>query len=219
MTAIVAVTGPTRVDVLCDGAVYLPDGTLLDVMSKVWPLAGMRACVGGRGLAVMPPAFLIRAGWMVPTFDALVAHFAEILTELERTMRPRVGDAFDHHELVLAGWSESRDRGEVYFEQGHAEPRRVLRECTEVLVLGPDPDKHWAALQGKAAQFDPERDGLPIFEEMRARRMTLDATRPEAAEGHGVGGFVDVTTITRDGLSKRILHRWPEDRVGEKIAA
>ena len=33
-----------------------------------------------------------------------------------------------------------------------------------------------------------------------------------------VGGFIEMTSIARDRITRRIVHRWP-DRVGEKISS
>lgn len=32
-----------------------------------------------------------------------------------------------------------------------------------------------------------------------------------------VGAFVELTTITRDSINQRIIHRWPEDKLGQRI--
>jgi hypothetical protein len=54
---------------------------------------------------------------------------------------------------------------------------------------------------------DPAVDGLKVFEILRRHRVP----------GAMVGGFVQLTTVTRDEISTRVIHRWP-DRVGEPIS-
>ena len=50
------------------------------------------------------------------------------------------------------------------------------------------------------------------------RERPLQDSDDGFAEGrHFVGGGVRVTEIGRDGVSHRIVHTWPEDRVGQMI--
>ena len=55
-----------------------------------------------------------------------------------------------------------------------------------------------------AAEMDAARDGLAMVRAQRNARL-LDSGQPV------VGAFVQLTTVTRDGISTRILHRWAED--------
>jgi hypothetical protein len=156
-----------------------------------------------------------------PRFDDVIGRFADIMGPVEKSGRQRFPDRFDGHELVIAGWSDKNHRPEVYLEAGHglgtAVARGVLYRADGPLLGGPVTDLGRAVAVDPEA-FDPERDGVPIFEAMRSMRLRLDETQPDTAVGHGVGGFVELVTITRDGVEREIIHRWP-DRVGEKIAA
>ena len=50
------------------------------------------------------------------------------------------------------------------------------------------------------------------------RERPLQDSDDGFSEGrHFVGGSVRVTEIGRDGVSHRIVHTWPEDRVGQMI--
>ncbi len=51
--------------------------------------------------------------------------------------------------------------------------------------------------------LDPERDGLRIMEIQRS----------DPAVAHLCRDFAQLTTITRDGITSRILRRWDEDRL------
>ncbi|MGY2806391.1 hypothetical protein [Bradyrhizobium sp. USDA 4506] len=65
-------------------------------------------------------------------------------------------------------------------------------------------------LEGKHPDaIDPEVDGLAVLELQRAN--------PHQEDGDFcyVGGFAQLTTVTREAVTSRIIHRWP-DKVGEK---
>ena len=53
---------------------------------------------------------------------------------------------------------------------------------------------------------EPAIDGVKVFEILRRHRVP----------GASVGGFVQITTVTRDAIATRIVHRW-SDRVGDVI--
>jgi hypothetical protein len=57
---------------------------------------------------------------------------------------------------------------------------------------------------------DPESKLLRLLEIQR---------RMQAADGnYYVGGLATLTIATADGISQRVVHRWPEDQPGQKIA-
>ena len=44
-----------------------------------------------------------------------------------------------------------------------------------------------------------------------------DLHRPEQGEPFSIVGGL-ATTVTADGITQKVFHRWPEDRIGERIA-
>jgi hypothetical protein len=62
--------------------------------------------------------------------------------------------------------------------------------------------------------FDADTDGLAILEAMRHEPMP--STDPDEPEAFRIGGFVELVTITRKGVRREIIRRWP-DRVGMPI--
>jgi hypothetical protein len=57
--------------------------------------------------------------------------------------------------------------------------------------------------------IDPQRDGVRVMEVARAHASAFDC---------GVGAFAQLTTVTRDAITTRIVHRWP-DHIGDIIGA
>jgi hypothetical protein len=57
---------------------------------------------------------------------------------------------------------------------------------------------------------DPVNDLLHILEVQRQNKGGH-------YKFHLVGGFALLTTITKDGITQRVVHVWPEDKVGEVI--
>jgi hypothetical protein len=57
-------------------------------------------------------------------------------------------------------------------------------------------------------------DLLHLLEVQRRTKFSLGEGYPER---HWVGGLALLTTVTKDGVSQRVMHRWDEDRLGEII--
>jgi len=119
----------------------------------------------------------------------------------------------DHgvYGVSFAGWSPERKRLEVYVvdaENPHAEE-------ISVMVKGPS-EEHGEVGEAFAerfgADFDPRRDGIAIFEELRRRCLT----QSEQGAYPLVGGYIQHTAITSSGISTQVIHAWP-DCVGQRI--
>jgi hypothetical protein len=57
-------------------------------------------------------------------------------------------------------------------------------------------------------------DGIALAE---AQRRTLIVPVGSTAKVYGIGGFLQLTTITSEAVSSRVIHRWPEDKIGQRI--
>jgi hypothetical protein len=83
------------------------------------------------------------------------------------------------------------------------QPAFALREITDVEAAPrPSPEAQKAAGFGSppaAKKFDPEKHGVRLLEAMRL------TPGYEAA----IGGFAQITTLTKSGVSTRILLGWP----------
>jgi hypothetical protein len=119
--------------------------------------------------------------------------------------------------VLLAGWSAKagRLRMDVIVTEGGY---RYLWADVSAFGCGPAqpmPDFLHAFNERFAAEpdaFSPRRDGLPIME-----RLRRESPRDYDSGRHSVvGGYVQISTLTRDYFRAGILRHWP-DEVGRNI--
>lgn len=229
MSAIITLTRQHAVDVLTDGAAYDEDGILRAVVGKAIALPTLPAVITARGPLLFLQAIAFRASAIFSSFDELVdgieARFDELVDNVDELL---AGSGQPACELYIAGWSARRNRPEAYLFRTHSvdwTPEKKISETIsneagkliELDVCSITPGPYVADL--KAAGFtgdeDPDKLGpedlLRIMEVQR--RMSFDGTN---GKFHGVGGLALLSSVTRDGVAQRVIHRWP-DRVGELI--
>jgi len=61
--------------------------------------------------------------------------------------------------------------------------------------------------------IDPAIDGLRIIQLQRAHLIAGGGIDGEFC---AIGGFAQLTTVTADAMTSRVIHRWP-DKVGDKF--
>jgi hypothetical protein len=224
MSAMAAVIQHDRIHVLTDAVFYERDGTVKGFAPKVWPIPGGAGLYSTRGIGLMFDLFKEAAEVVgstdgFSTWDEFKLHVETVLAKMDELVALR---APGHKgEVMLAGWSAENDRGEVLWRGTHdAYAKDGL--APSVIYVAAGADGLWsfgvdADDFPPAAEFDPDVHALNIFESGRAALNDLECR--EAAEpvmGHCVGGWLQHSTITADGMTTRALHRWP-DVVGEKI--
>lgn len=191
--------------VLTDGAWYNSDGVVQAIASKTLVLPHIPAVVAARGPSHLLP-FLFEIACPCRDFEDLLGSIQS--------------NAYDsssgEYEIIIAGYSQERDRFEVYILPVHDRyacegfPACLLMPVPGHLIqpaLDPAIIKQIGWHIPDVDRLDAERDGLRLMECQRA-----DGTPPE----HVVGGFVQKTVIERQGISSSIIHTWP-DQVGRKI--
>jgi hypothetical protein len=245
MTAINTVTTTAAAHLITDGVAYLPDGTLLGLGTKTFTAPHLPMALAARGISVAP--FLIGPMMVgiYATFDDLVAGiedtlpyiFDEYLAQFPVAGASSCDDlaGLKVLELVIAGWSEARQAGEAYMIRTHeinlnadrvdggipVVPAAFQLVRLDSIVACPFP-------LPSAMASRPPIDLDPSYDEVRLRRGLIELMElqraslyppmlPGRTERHIVGGFAQMTTVTREGIYQKIIHRWPEDRVGEKI--
>lgn len=217
MSAIAAVITDDSVHLLADGAFYDPDtGLVTGLECKVRKIPNVPAVYSSRGAAVAFPIFEnICENSQFRKFDEVVAVLPALLN-LHDSYLNLFGKKGS--EIVVAGWSESRNRGEVYARQSHSDDAPMARgECYK-----------WT--EGRVS-FGVDLETLPVpeeFEPVRAvesfqrfREALYDlhcGARAEPNMGYSVGGGVYHCAVTAEGTSDvSRVHEWSEDKVGEKI--
>lgn len=217
MTAVSMFVQRAAAHLVTDAAFYSPDGVMHSACSKVATIGRLRLAVAVSG-AAMPwqvIAYLARCETQEEVLQTLPGSAGGLRIELAQnnpTWEAVPGrSSLNEFQLFLALWRDTADRPEGYVlstEQawigGDYEPY-TLREVEQLAAPPPVGVPPFADLE----QFKPDSDGGRI----------LDAQRAYRNEGSCyVGGFGEVTTVSRTGIVTRRVRSWP-DRLGEPIAA
>jgi hypothetical protein len=223
MTAANLIVRERAAYVVTDTAVYRPDGVLLEFASKVFTSPRLRIAITGCGVTWGSKKAVIDS-WMgamvdedraVEAMPALtMTLWADLKAELRSrgvTVDPNAWPPLNYFELIVAVWSERRQRAEGYavasrgatfYPDIKVESGRVYQLAQRIqppAELGDDP-----------SLFDEdhaERDGLALLEE---QRRYVDGGR------YLVGGTAHLTTVSEAGVSRTVLREWP-DEIGRRI--
>jgi len=196
------------------GKAHLPE----KLLCRICPKVGIRrvdeeagagrdlVITAGEGLAAAFDDVLLRAGG----FDLAMEILAEVIE------RDRPGEGADRDcDMVIAGISESR--GPLVYRwstrDSDAGPAYVLQTsrfgfaCDVELTAG----QH-AGIVGKGGL---KACGVPLMEYFRTLKVPglNGGGRPD----YFVGGHVDFTCLSPDGITGERLHTWDEDKVGERL--
>jgi hypothetical protein len=174
-------------------------------------------------------------GALFSSFDGLIDGIEVQLPEICEAFEDSLRDGQeDRIELYIVGWSAEREGPETYFLQTKANsfcsdyvppsgdyvnPASFELVKLPEIVLGPfitqdEVSASQASLNRDVRgpdDLDPAVDGLRILEMQRQQRCTMGEV-----EAHWVGGFGLLSTVTKDGVSQRVIGRWP-DEIGELI--
>lgn len=204
-----------RVEIASDGASYEPDGTLVDICSKVRLSDDVPLAIVGSGpvpyIDIMADTIL-EAARVTGSVDDTIKLLAEALRKTGTVQR------FDSPvRIAIATISETRGPTSYVFstfeETGGPAPFQLCERKTgfgqgslpkedEILALN---------LDGHSL----EKDAPKLFDYMRRQKM-INPVKPEQEPFYSIGGLLDLTVVRRDGYEQRLLKTWP-DKIGEKI--
>ena len=238
MSAINIVRQREAVHLFSDASVYDHDGVLRYVAPKTFALPHHPAVIGTRGPNRSTDIIGAGLAGMFATFDEMVDGIEGSLPNLvEESAQYLAGGGHPRIDLMIAGWSEREQAPRSFMimtEENGWRPDHDLGDAVSVqtgnpyelrpldeLVISPtiDQDDIIAAIShGKGfdgiEHMDLDAHGLMLLELQRAKRTAL---APGRDAHHWVGGFAMISTVSRSGVSQRVLHRW-EDQVGETIS-
>jgi hypothetical protein len=234
MTALNIVRQPQhkQILVLSDAASYLQTGEMVGMASKVYPVPSWPGIVAGRGPSLAPALLGQHLALAFPTWDSMVQLVEDALPAMVDAcaVLMRTGTI----ELVLAGWSQERERPETYLIRCDDElPPGTTQAGVDALIasggiypgafeLRELPAVVCGPMIGPVAQrvtgyieIADKGSSLQAIADMRLALETQrhDPTLPFCC----VGGFALLTTITPDRVEQKIVHRWAEDQIGELI--
>jgi hypothetical protein len=226
VTAINVLVQNKSASILTDGLLYGDKTNVIQLdFAKCLPIEGSNACVAAAGPAGF--AYLVAGVAENYRFNDLVRRTGAFFNELFDIYAKNNACETKFANLVLAGWLEEEDRPAAFIIdviaagaeietrlQGkiNGEPFRELTELPIITIPAPDIDliksTGWP-VGVDLGEMDPERELLHIAEVQR--QQVKGGSRVL------VGGQATLTTITKAGLTQRIVHTWPEDKVGEPI--
>lgn len=228
MSAMTATVQHDKIIMMSDACFYDEDGTIAFFDHKVFPVPGLpNAAFSSRGAKMAFDLFITVClhhkleDWEDFVFEKLTAiwsDFDALMLEAGRRGGQQVSA-----ELMIAGWNNKKNRGEVLFRHNH--PVKLSQKNGEGLIAGRTyfnllghfacgPD---SALMGNPSNFDPARRGIRAFNTAREALNDLTCGQRETPVlGHSVGGWIDSTVITPTSVVTTTIHRWP-DTVGAKI--
>ena len=234
MSSITIIQQRDAVHFVTDAAHYDLEGVVVAVESKICELHRSGCVFSTRG-SNWSTQFL---EWMLSrceSFDEILRVLPGVMSAIDTaflTFASDIPPRMRHYIITVAGWSEKAQRvttamactyskGDAADTEGWSAhdfygqytPVYVPAVITippvaldDALGRAVDDTDDWVQA------MDPASDGLAIFEQQRRFISTYaDSVR------YIVGGFAELTTVTRTGITRTVLKEYP-DRVGELIA-
>lgn len=207
-----------------DSALYQHDQRVVGFGTKVTPISHWPGVVTCTGNAAAVPLFGWELAKQFANWDAFIAGADAGLSRLAE-MVAEFG--ISHAAVLLAGISATRGPEAYTFQTTETLPPGVTREEAEaspyfqppyVLVKLPDiimtpvapPEMAIAAnYQGIPVDGDPE---MVVWSIRKVLAMQRAMDLPAGIGG--IGGWVELSTVSLDGISQKIVDRWHGDGIG-----
>jgi hypothetical protein len=226
MTAALVYLAPTSVSLLTDGAMITPDGSTVALKQKVQIAAHQSAAFVARGPDMFSALVAVAMAQVQGGFEDLVASFAGRVVSAHQHMMTAMrggaavpGDPSKVDAILVGVGSDGRAAAYVvssYPDEGH--PAWALRPIKRpaapsgaVMRFAPElvqPALTFASPMPEAVEADLKTGGLNLWggsPDVKAHGLAV--MRAQRRTGT-VGGFCQMTTITKDGVSSSIVERW-----------
>jgi hypothetical protein len=222
MTSLNAIRQKDRVHLICSGASLHPQNmTLCNVYSPVTIVPHLNCAFASSGAELTRSLLrdiVMNAGLF--KFDEFIAFVNDSLL-LEMFKRQISG--FDKSEgarlmlfdFICAGFSKHGPK--VIFTSGIDRPQFPAGSVADPGTAFFQPGHARLYQRFKPEGFDPVRDGIDLLETQR-RSCVFGPGLTIAGQptGCGVGGLVQLATVTADEITTKIIHRW-DDEVGKTM--
>jgi len=206
------------IHVVSDGGYYDDDGRVLSFGCKVYPIAHFPGFVGALGRVLAGPLLAAALGQAASDIDALFDKIELLLPEFEDRFEDVLEDGVSG--MMVGGWSAARNEMRLGYIKGRAKSEPDIHTLK---IFAGDQAIAWPVIS-EARQLDAfgrlfySIDDVPAPEDYAKRQLMAqrhtEFELPSGRKGCGIGGFGQLTTITRDGVGTKIVARYP-DRVGE----
>jgi hypothetical protein len=225
VTAIICVAQPKRglLHVLTDAAHYR-DGAVVSFANKSATLPQWPGIVTATGSAFNTTLFRSGLAEKFATWDEMIAGAEAELPQMVKDY------GLSWSTVVLAGISKERGPEIYQFSNDAPLPAHISQEevdacpyfgtpyklmrLPDVIMTPPVPAETVVAadFEGIDVEADPE---LVVWS-MR-KHLVMQRYMPLPDDIGGIGGFAELTTISAEGVTQRVIDRWPEDKVGAPL--
>ena len=206
---------PTASYLFTDAAVCDPNTfKVLAFLSKVAHIPHCGAAISATGNAMVTSLFgSTLAQRDLRDFDDLVSQSLDALQKCIRDVEALPGatkHVFENFRIGIAGWSPKANAPAFYSIQSNdgigIKPFELL-SCDKFINPAASHENDRSIIDLNFEPKRPAESGLAI---VRAQR------KMKCGQYYAVGGWAQMTTVTRDGISTRILEKWP-DKIGQRI--
>lgn len=229
MTAIVCVCQPrhNQLHLATDAALYRQDQSVVAFGTKVWPISHWPGLVACAGNAAAVPLF----GWALsqefPTWDDMIGRASDGLTRLAGIVEEF---GLNHASVLLAGISAERGPEAYTFQTTETLPPGVSREEAEAssyfqqpyvltklpdVIMTPVPPAELSIAAGYEG-IDTDADPEAVVWSIR-KMLSMQRVMPLPDGIGGIGGLAELTTVSADSITQRVIERWPEDQIGAPL--
>jgi len=233
MSAINVIRQRQAVHIISDGAFCDSTGIVCDIGPNAFALSHLPAALAIRGSSHLMPFLVHRLSRECRSFDDVLSKIARTALEVHSSFPMAIGNLGygsiePDFDLVAVGWSKVRGAPASYLVS--SQDRVVAKgitasawqplELPEVLIAPPIAEKQIAAtgwsVPYSAESFRPELDGVALLKAQRLSLRELDPRSGMRGQVHVVGGFIQITSVSSQGVSSNVTHWWP-DEVGRRI--
>jgi hypothetical protein len=236
MSAVNFILRPGRLDIFADGSNYDAAGVFHGCISKIHAISHMPMLMTARGGTMASALLALTLRYHFATFDEVIEKFtSEVLPQFEYYREKFDPDSESNlGDVALGGFSQASGRIELYHMEisiynddpdmegrVHAE-RNVLTRLRDAEYFSPGLSQ---AQKQKGFVVVPTALSPTIDRNVeRYARTILELQRemlgpsPDGSDQmvSMVGGHAELVTVTKDGISSKILHRW-NDQIGEPM--
>jgi hypothetical protein len=216
VSAIIGVCDRKVAHVLTDGAsTHVADGVVLAIRAKQ-VITRNGVVIAGAGLSRPIDTFARLADERTSRLDDLIETAPGLWRETTAT-QPVGANRLSC--LLLAGWSDKRERVEMHVVEDPGDGSDVeLAVDIAVYVAGPSVESAEASdpwmdrIRKDLHTYEPLRDGVAMIKALRRYPRALQQGRRPV-----VGGVIQHTQVMPMETMSTVVHHWPSDRVGQVI--